>query len=93
MSIYEILSNKIHPWEDLVPCEQLLKEFIIAGKRPLLHHLDELYEGNSLIENLKNVIAKCWDQDPCKRPQVSKANITNLCNYCIQILRKLFGLK
>lgn len=73
VSMYEILSDKCHPWEPFNIPVELLKGQIESGLRPNLQLLQPLYEDFAVLRNISNLIEQCWQNN--NRPDAFQVTI------------------
>nr|XP_033781249.1 receptor-interacting serine/threonine-protein kinase 3 isoform X2 [Geotrypetes seraphini] len=59
----------------------VIKLQVPRGQRPSLEFLQDLYSQVEKLEDMKNLMVKCWNQEPSQRPSFKD---------CIQTTREIF---
>jgi len=75
ISSYEILCNKPSAWSNVITIlnDNILMNTALQGTRPPLDKLNELYgKNNVFLQNLLNLIDKCWNIEQNSRPNLSQ---------------------
>ena len=80
MVVAEVMTGKL-PFEEMSDSGAALR--ISKGERP---ELPEYTQDNGLTPQLRELVQKCWDQDPAKRPTIDEvvATLKALEEGCVQ---------